>query len=105
MLLTPKKHAVYPPQGYIAISTQHLEHGLRFPIPPYLIEFLNTVKLVPFQLAPNSYAQLTSLALAFLKNGLRPPTPKIIQTFYSIKGLSAKPGENQTISITSQAAI
>ena len=93
LLPDSNNHACYPPRGFIAVSTQHLEQGLRFPVPPFLVEFLNKVKLAPFQLTPNSYTQLISLAVAFFRNGLHAPTPRIIQQFYSFKAVSAGDGE------------
>ena len=41
-------HACYPPRGYVAVSVQHFEQGLRFPIQPYWIAFLNKLKLALF---------------------------------------------------------
>ena len=43
-----QNHACYPPRGFIIVSVQHFEQGLRFPIQPYLIAFFNKVKLAPF---------------------------------------------------------
>ena len=70
-------HAAYPPSSFVAISPQHFESGFRFPLAPYLLKPLNELKLAPFQLTPNSYAQLTSLVLLFLRNNLPPPSPKL----------------------------
>ena len=58
-------HVAYPPSGFVAISPQHFELGFRFPLAPYLLKLLNELKLAPFQLTLNSYAQLTSLGLLF----------------------------------------
>jgi len=40
---TLRKHAGCPPSGFITVNTQHLEHGLRFSVPSYIIKFLNVV--------------------------------------------------------------
>ena len=84
----PMDHAATPPRGFVAISVQHLEAGLRFPVPPYLIELLNVLKLAPFQLTPNSYTQFSSLAIFFRKYGLPFPNPGIIRHLYTFKATS-----------------
>ena len=84
--------AAYPPTGFIAISREHMELGFRFPIPGYLRDLLNNLKLAPFQLTPNSYAHLTTLAAAFRKYGLGFPTPRIIRSLYSFKAITGKEG-------------
>lgn len=85
MVPSPDDHAAFPLAGYMAVSPQHLEFGFRFPLHPYLVAILNDLKLAPFQLTPNSYAQITSLALLFRKNELSFPTPKILRYLYSFK--------------------
>ena len=87
MLPTTSCHAAYPPKDFIAISLQHLESGFRFPVAPFLIDLLNDLKLAPFQLTPNSYAQLTWLSILFLSNNLSPPSPRIIRFLYSFKAI------------------
>ena len=49
----PTDHAATPPKGFVAISIQHLEAGLRFLVPSYLIELLNDLRLAPGQLTSN----------------------------------------------------
>ena len=87
MVPSPKDHTTFPPKGYVAISPQHLEYGLRFPILPYLVDLLYDLKLSPCQLTPNSYAQLTSLTIFFIKEGYSPFSPKIIKSLYSFKSV------------------
>ena len=84
--------AAYPPEGFVAISREHMELGFRFPMPEYLKDLLNDLKLAPFQLTPNSYAYLTTLAAGFRKHGLGFPTPRIIRTILSFKAISGKDG-------------
>jgi len=86
MVTLPSDHAAFLPAGFVAVSPQHLEFGLRFPLHPYLVAILNDLKLAPFQLTPNSYAQITSIAILFKKNQLHFPTPKILKYHYSFKG-------------------
>ena len=80
------------------------ESGFRFLLAPYLLKLLNEVKLAPFQLTPNSYAQLTSLALIFLRNNLHPPSLKLVKFPFSFKSakdglyyLAARPSQYKTI--------
>jgi len=86
MVPSPGDHVAFPPTGFVAVSPQHLEFDLRFPFHPYLVTILNDLKLAPFQLTPNSYAQITSLAIIFKKNQLPLPTLKILKYLYSFKG-------------------
>ena len=75
-------HATYPPTGFVAISPQLPKSRFRFPLAPYLLNLLNELKLAPFQLTPNLYAQLISLAILFLSNQLSPPSPRLINFFF-----------------------
>ena len=90
MVPSAKCHAAYPPKGFTAVSPQHMELGLRFPIPDYLISLLNDLQLAPFQLTANSYSQITSLAILFRKAELPPPSPKLFRYLFCFK--SAKEG-------------
>ena len=85
MVLSHHDHAADPPDGFIAISRQHVKIGFRFPVPPYLINLLNDLEIALFQLTPNSYAQITTLAYIFFKNGLPPPNSNIIQSLFFFK--------------------
>jgi len=88
----------------VAISPQHFESRFRLPLIPYLLKLLNKLKLALFQLTPNSYAQLTSLALLFLGNKFRPPFPKLVKFLFSFKSakdglyyLASRPSQYKTI--------
>ena len=90
-------HAAYPPIGFAAISPQHLEFGFRFPVAPYLLNLLNELKLAPFQLTPNFYTQLTSLALLFLRNKLSLAFSKLVKFlffFQECQGWAVLPGSS-----------
>ena len=89
MVPTHLDHAADPPDGFIAISRQHVKSGFRFPVPSYLIDLLNGLEIAPFQLTPNSYAQITTLSCIFLKNGLPPPISNIIQSFFFFKSTTS----------------
>lgn len=92
MLHSLSDHAAFPPHRYVAVSVQHLRHRLRFLVPGYLVNLLNQLKLNPFQLTPNSYFQLTSLALVFLRNELEALNPHIYSHLYSLKGVASPKG-------------
>ena len=103
-ILFENSHATYPPTGFIAISPQHLESGFRFPVAPYILSLLNKLKLTPFKRTPNSYSQLTSLALLFLRNNLSSSSPKIVKFLFVFKNakdelyyLAARPSQYKAI--------
>ena len=69
----------------MAVSPQHIEIRFRFLVVPYLLNLLNELKLAPFQFTPNSYTQLISLAILFLRNKLSSPSPKLIKFLFYFK--------------------
>ncbi|KAL5815912.1 hypothetical protein ACOSQ3_024290 [Xanthoceras sorbifolium] len=73
------------PSGYIAISSHHLNAGLRFILPTFLLCVLNLLRLASMQLTPNSYAQLISFYLTFRRRGFGSPSDNIIRYCYSLK--------------------
>ncbi|VFQ85708.1 unnamed protein product [Cuscuta campestris] len=52
---TSTQTALDAPLGFFTVHLASLKKGLRFPLHPLLIEFLNVVDLVPCQLVPNSH--------------------------------------------------
>jgi len=87
-----KDHVTYPSRGFVAISPQHLLAGLRFLIPPFIINFLNQLKLAPFQLSPNSYNHLVSLGLLYTRHGLSPTTVEVLSYLFTLKAVGPKDG-------------
>ncbi|KAL5770297.1 hypothetical protein ACOSP7_014451 [Xanthoceras sorbifolium] len=77
--------AAYSHHGYIAISQHHLITGFRFPIPGFLIDVLNLLKLALMQLTPSSYGQLLTLYLSFRRHGVPPLSDNIIQYCFVLK--------------------
>ncbi|VFQ88694.1 unnamed protein product [Cuscuta campestris] len=53
--LTSTQTALDAPSGFFTVHLASLKKGLRFPLHPLLIEFLNVVDLLPCQLVPNSH--------------------------------------------------
>ncbi|VFQ82881.1 unnamed protein product [Cuscuta campestris] len=52
---TSTQTALDAPTGFFTVHLVSLKKGLRFPLHPLLIEFLNVVDLLPCQLVPNSH--------------------------------------------------
>ncbi|VFQ71994.1 unnamed protein product [Cuscuta campestris] len=56
---TSTQTALDAPSGFFTVHLASLKKGLRFPLHPLLIEFLNVVDLLPCQLVPNSHRYIT----------------------------------------------
>ncbi|VFQ64025.1 unnamed protein product [Cuscuta campestris] len=52
---TSTQTALDAPSGFFTVHLASLKKGLRFPLHPLLVEFLNVVDLLPCQLVPNSH--------------------------------------------------
>ncbi|KAL5762535.1 hypothetical protein ACOSP7_018799 [Xanthoceras sorbifolium] len=85
LTLSMQDKAVYPPPGYVLISHQHLQVGLRLPFPRFLIDILNLLTLAPLKLSPNSYSKLISLYLMFSRHGIPPRSDNINRFCFSLK--------------------
>ena len=70
---------------YVAWSDEHLKAGAFLPLDQYFVDFLNYVKLAPFQLPPNSYRLLVGLKYLFLRHEWEVPTPADILHFFCLK--------------------
>ena len=66
-------------------SDKHLRVGTFLPLDQYFADFLNYVKLAPFQLPPNSYRLLAGLRYLFLKQMWEVPTPADILYFFCLE--------------------
>ncbi|KAL2531804.1 Uncharacterized protein Adt_05155 [Abeliophyllum distichum] len=58
--------------GEVAIYQDSLKAGLRFPLHPFLVEFLCTFNLSPGQLVPNALRMLNYYLLVCLRQGVEP---------------------------------
>ncbi|KZV52824.1 hypothetical protein F511_20167 [Dorcoceras hygrometricum] len=65
-----------PPKGYHTFYLSHLEMGLRFPVPRFIQNLCDHLKVSPSQLTPNSYSSL--LALRVLSRFFRAPLSLLI---------------------------
>ncbi|CAH9103638.1 unnamed protein product, partial [Cuscuta europaea] len=43
------------PSGYFTVHLDAMDHGLRFPLHPFFVEYLNWVGLLPCQVTPNGF--------------------------------------------------
>ncbi|KAL5834686.1 hypothetical protein ACOSQ3_014280 [Xanthoceras sorbifolium] len=77
--------AAYPHLGFVAISRHHMLAGLRFPIPRFLIDVLNFLKLALMQLTPSLYGQLLTLYLLFRRNRLPPSSDNVIKYCFTMR--------------------
>ncbi|KZV45160.1 hypothetical protein F511_11760 [Dorcoceras hygrometricum] len=59
----PNERAHRPPRGFHSFYINQLEMGLRFPLPRFIADLCQHIKISPSQLAPNSYSFLLSLAI------------------------------------------
>ncbi|KAL2524227.1 Uncharacterized protein Adt_09281 [Abeliophyllum distichum] len=58
--------------GEVAIYQDSLKAGLRFPLHPFLVEFLCTFNLSPGQLVPNALRMLNYYLLVCIRKGIEP---------------------------------
>ena len=72
-------------EEYAAWSDEHFKAGAFLPLDQYFADFLNYVKLAPFQLPPNSYRLLSGFRYLFLKQEWEVPTLADILYFFCLK--------------------
>ncbi|VFQ79939.1 unnamed protein product [Cuscuta campestris] len=61
-----------PPSRFFIVHLASLKKGLRFPLHPLLIEFLNVVDLLPCQLVPNSHRYIADYLIRCKDIGVKP---------------------------------
>ncbi|KZV52865.1 hypothetical protein F511_34091 [Dorcoceras hygrometricum] len=59
----PKDRDHLPPEGYHTFYINQLEMGLRFPVPGFIQNLCDHLKVSPSQLTPNSYSSLLALGV------------------------------------------
>ncbi|VFQ86992.1 unnamed protein product [Cuscuta campestris] len=74
------------PSGFFTVHLASLKKGLRFPLHPLLIEFLNVVDLLPCQLVPNSHRYIAGYLVRCKDIGVKPTLDHFIFTFKLTKG-------------------
>ncbi|KZV50339.1 hypothetical protein F511_36712 [Dorcoceras hygrometricum] len=75
-----------PPRGFHSFYINQLEMGLRFPLPRFIADLCQHIKISPSQLAPNSYSFLLSLAILLRYHNL-PLVPYVLMQLIKIKRL------------------
>ncbi|VFQ62548.1 unnamed protein product [Cuscuta campestris] len=78
--------ALDTPSGFFTVHLASLKKGLRFPLHPLLIEFLNVVDLLPCQLVPNSHRYIAGYLVRCKDVGVKPTLDHFIFTFKLTKG-------------------
>ncbi|KAK0606535.1 hypothetical protein LWI29_000268 [Acer saccharum] len=85
-LMLPGDRAVWnPPENAVAIYGAMLSCGVTLPLQPFIARFLAEAQIAPAQLAPNSYRILMCLCLMWKLKGYKPPTPREIRHFYTLR--------------------
>ncbi|KAL2469869.1 Uncharacterized protein Adt_38005 [Abeliophyllum distichum] len=72
--------------GEVAIYQDSLKAGLRFPLHPFLVEFLCTFNLSPGQLVPNALRMLNYYLLVCLRKGIE-PSVDVFRLLFEMKPL------------------
>ncbi|VFQ64850.1 unnamed protein product [Cuscuta campestris] len=83
---TSTQTALDAPSGFFTVHLASLKKGLRFPLHPLLIEFLNVVDLLPCQLVPNSHRYITGYLVRCKAVGVKPTLDHFLFTFKLTKG-------------------
>ncbi|CAH9050504.1 unnamed protein product [Cuscuta europaea] len=58
------------PSGFFAVHLDAMDHGFRFPLHPFFVEYLNWVGLLPCQVTPNGFYLMTAFLLRCKDSGL-----------------------------------
>ncbi|VFQ82722.1 unnamed protein product [Cuscuta campestris] len=83
---TSTQTALDAPSGFFTVHLASLKKGLRFPLHPLLIEFLNVVDLLPCQLVPNSHRYIAGYLVRCKVVGVKPTLDHFLFTFKLTKG-------------------
>ncbi|VFQ61180.1 unnamed protein product [Cuscuta campestris] len=83
---TSTQPALDASSGFFTVHLASLKKGLRFPLHPLLIEFLNEVDLLPCQLVPNSHRYIAGYLIRCKDIGVKPTLDHFLFTFKLTKG-------------------
>ncbi|VFQ64376.1 unnamed protein product [Cuscuta campestris] len=83
---TSTQTALDAPSGFFTVHLASLKKGLRFPLHPLLVEYLNEVDLLPCQLVPNSHRYIAGYLVRCKAVGVKPTLDHFIFTFKLTKG-------------------
>ncbi|CAH9081286.1 unnamed protein product [Cuscuta europaea] len=76
----------YAPEGCFAAHTLSVEMGLRFPLHPFLLEYLRFVGLAPCQLTPNSHSYVAGFLSLCQSRGVEPTLDQFFMSFNLCRG-------------------
>ncbi|CAH9057834.1 unnamed protein product [Cuscuta europaea] len=79
----PTDHVLLPPPGYFGVYPMSFAKGLRFPLHPFITEYLDMVGLPPALLTPNSYSLMVGFLLRCEELGYK-PTTTLFMNLYQI---------------------
>ncbi|CAH9118570.1 unnamed protein product [Cuscuta europaea] len=79
----PTDHVLNPPPGYFGVYPMSFAKGLRFPLHPFITEYLDMVGLPPALLTPNSYSLIIGFLLRCDELDFR-PTTALFMNLYQI---------------------
>ncbi|CAH9093942.1 unnamed protein product [Cuscuta europaea] len=74
------------PEGCFAVHLLSVELGLRFPLHPFVLEYLRFVKLAPCQLTPNSHSYLAGFLSLCLSRRVPPTLEQFFLSFNLCRG-------------------
>ena len=78
------------PPGTLAIYEEDLATGLRLPFHDLIIQVLNRYRVVPAQLAPNSFRLIVGFVVLCALGGIRPCFPLFWSLFHLCKVSGSK---------------
>ncbi|CAH9119486.1 unnamed protein product [Cuscuta europaea] len=76
----------YAPEGCFAAHTLSVEMGLRFPLHPFLLEYLRFVGLAPCQLTPNNHSYVAGFLSLCQSRGVEPTLDQFFMSFNLCRG-------------------
>ncbi|CAH9093013.1 unnamed protein product [Cuscuta europaea] len=79
----PTDHVFNPPPGYFGVYPMSFAKGLRFPLHPFITEYLDMVGLPPALLTLNSYSLIVGFLLRCAELDFR-PTTTLFMNLYQI---------------------
>ncbi|KAK4431149.1 hypothetical protein Salat_0877000 [Sesamum alatum] len=89
ILPLPYESANNPPKGCLTVYSAQPMSGLRFPLPPPLVQIFNLLGIPPSQLLPNSYRLVIGFLLCSQLYGFDPS----VENFLSVLALKLTIGE------------
>ncbi|VFQ90185.1 unnamed protein product [Cuscuta campestris] len=78
--------ALDAPPGFFTAHLASLKSGLRYPLNPLLVEFLNEVDLLPYKLVPNSHRYIAGYLVKCQESNVTPSLDHFLFTFKLTRG-------------------